>query len=95
MITWDDPPKWVARVSLSAGVKFCYVNVTRWGNLSSRGQIRAKSIAQKFTLGGAFASLKVKIKSHSNEFQQEQQVRVEAQNRLISHFLFTHLAITQ
>ena len=47
MITWDDPPKRVAQVSLSVGVKFCYVNVTRWGNLSSRGLIRGTSIAQK------------------------------------------------
>jgi len=91
MITWDDPQKRVARVSLSAGVKFCYVNVTRWGNLSSWGQIRGTSIAQKLTFGSGFASLKVKIESHSNELQQERQVRVEEQNTFVSDFLFMHV----
>ena len=28
------------RVTLSSGVKFCHVNVSRWGNPPSRGRIR-------------------------------------------------------
>ena len=43
-------------------------------------------IAQKFTFGGGFASLKVEIENHSNELQHERQVRVEEQNTLASHF---------
>ena len=34
------------RVTLSAGVKFCPVNVSRWGNPPSRGRIRDTEFAQ-------------------------------------------------
>ena len=31
------------RVTLSAGVTICHVNVSRWGNLPSRGRFHGKS----------------------------------------------------
>ena len=37
---WGDPPK---RVALSAGVKFCHVNLSRWGNRPTRSRIRDAS----------------------------------------------------
>ena len=56
------------RVTLSAGVKFCHVNVSRWGNPPSRGRIRDTSNSRKIHFGGGFASLlKVTIESHSTE----------------------------
>ena len=56
------------RVTLSAGVKFCHVNVSRWGNPPSRGRIRNTSNSSKIHFGGGFASLlKVAIESHSTE----------------------------
>ena len=56
------------RVNLSAGVKFCYVNVSRWGNPPSRGRIWNTSNSRKIHFGGDFASLlKVAIESHSTE----------------------------
>ena len=35
------------RVTLSAGVTICHVNVSRWGNLPSRGVFMAKSSKAK------------------------------------------------
>ena len=34
------------QVTLSAGVKFCHVNVSRWGSPPSRGQICSTEFAQ-------------------------------------------------
>ena len=62
---WGDPPK---RVALSAGVKFCHVNVSRWGNPPSRSRTRDTSNSSKIHFSGGFASLlKVKIDCHSTE----------------------------
>ena len=56
------------RVTLSAGVKFCHVNVSRWGNPPGWGRIRDTSNLRKFHFGGDFASLlKVTIESHRTE----------------------------
>ena len=56
------------RVTLSAGVKFYYVNVSKWVNPSSRGQIRSTSNLRKIHFGSGFASLlKVAIEIHSIE----------------------------
>ena len=56
------------RVTLSAGVKFFHVNVSRWGNPPSRGPIRDTSNSRKIHFGGGFASLlKETIESHSTE----------------------------
>ena len=52
---------------MSAGVKFCHVNVSRWGNPPSRGRIRDTSNSRKIHCSGGFASLKVTIESHSTE----------------------------
>ena len=55
------------RVTLSAGVKFCHVNVSRWGNPSSRVGIVILN-SRKIHFGGSFASLlKVTIESHGTE----------------------------
>ena len=45
------------RVTLSTGVKFCHVNVSRWGNPLSRGRIRDTSNSRKIHFGCGFASL--------------------------------------
>ena len=56
------------RVTLSAGVKFCHVNVSRWGNPPSRGRICDTSNSRKIHLGVGFASLlKLTIESHITE----------------------------
>ena len=56
------------RVTLSAGVKFCYVNVAMWGSPPSWGWIRVTSNSRKIYLSGGFASLlKVTKESHSTE----------------------------
>ena len=55
------------RVTLSAGIKFWHVNVSRWGNPPTRA-IRDTSNSRKIPFGGDFASLlKVTIESHSTE----------------------------
>ena len=55
-------------VILSAGLKFCHVNVSRWGNPPSRGRIRDTSNSRKIHFGGGFASLlKLTIESHCTE----------------------------
>ena len=38
-------PGLLDRVTLSAGVKFCHVNVSRWGNPPNRGRIRDTEFA--------------------------------------------------
>ena len=66
------------RVTLSAGVKFCHVNVSRWGNPPSRGPIRDISNSRKIHFGGGFVSLKVTVRKPQYwRLQQEQQVSVE------------------
>ena len=56
------------RVTLSAGVKFWHVNVSRWGNAPTRGRIRDTSNSRKIHFGGDFVSLlKVTIENHSTE----------------------------
>ena len=56
------------QVTLSDGVKFCHVNVSRWGNPSSQGGILDTSNLRKIHIGGGFASLlKVTIESHITE----------------------------
>ena len=56
------------RVTLSAGVEFCHVNVSRWGNPPGRGRIRDTSNSRKIHFGGGFASLlKLTIESHCTE----------------------------
>ena len=56
------------RVTLSAGVIFCHVNVSRWGNPPSRGRTRNTSNSSKIHFSGGFASLsKVAIESHRTE----------------------------
>ena len=47
----------VDRATLSAGVKFCHVNVSRWGNPPGRGWIRDTSNSRKIHFGGGFVSL--------------------------------------
>ena len=42
------------RVTLSTGVKFCRVNVSRWGNPPTRGRIRDTSNSCKIHFGGGF-----------------------------------------
>ena len=56
------------RVTLSAEVKFCHVNVSRWGNPHSRSRIRDTSNSSKIHFGSGFAPLlKVKIECYSAE----------------------------
>ena len=56
------------RVTLSAGLKFCHVNVSRLGNPPCRGRIRDTSDLRKIHFGGGFASLlKLTIESHCTE----------------------------
>ena len=95
---WDGPPPGY-RVTLSAGVKFCHVNVSSGGNPPSRDRIRDTSNTCKNLFGGGFASiLKVTIENHSTE-QQEQQVVLKSINRqntwFSSIFLVTCLETIQ
>ena len=67
------------RVTLSAGVKFCYVNVSRWGNPPSRGRIRDTSNSRKHSLW-QWLCIIIKGKNRMLQhwrLQQEQQVSVE------------------
>ena len=45
------------RVTLSAGIKFCHVNVSRWGDPPGQGWIRDTSNSRKIHFGDGFASL--------------------------------------
>ena len=80
---WGDPPRWngwSARPdTLLAWVKFCQVNVSRWGTLpSSCGLIHVTSKSPQMPLAGSFASLKVKAMQHLRLQQaKDQQVREE------------------
>ena len=55
------------RVILSAGVAFCHVNDSRWGNAPSRGRVHV-------TFASAPNSSKVTVKSHSTEMLQRKQI---------------------
>ena len=56
------------RVTLSAGVKFYHVIVSRWGNPPSRGRILDTSNSRKIHFGYGFASLlKVTIEWNRTE----------------------------
>ena len=52
------------RVTLSAGVAFCHVNESRWGNPPSRGRVHVH----------VCLSVKVTVKSHSTEMSQREQI---------------------
>ena len=69
---WSDPPRRIGRSArpryVPAGVKFCHVNISRWGNPPSRGRFRDTSNSSKNHFGVGFASLlKVTIESHRTE----------------------------
>ena len=56
------------RVTLSAAVKFCHVNVLRWDNPPSKVRIRDTSNSRKIHFGRGFESLlKVAIETHCTE----------------------------
>ena len=56
------------RVTLSAGVKFCHVNVSRWVNPPTRDRISDTSTSRKIHFGGGVALLlTVTIESRSTE----------------------------
>ena len=66
------------RVTLSAGVKSCHVNVSRWGNPPSLGRIPYI----KFALNSFWRWLYIIIKGNNREphhwrLQQEQEVSVK------------------
>ena len=49
-------------------MKFCHVNVSRWGNPPSQGRIHDTSNSRKIYCGGGIASLlKVTIERHITE----------------------------
>ena len=60
------------RVTLSAGVKFCHVNVSRWGNPPSWGRIRDTSNSRKIRFGGGFASSLACVASVSVRFRSKE-----------------------
>ena len=71
-------PSLLDRVTLSAGVKFCHVNVSRWANPPSRGRARDA----EFALNSLWRWLCIIIKGNNRmlqlwSLQQEQQVSVE------------------
>ena len=63
----DGKPGLPGRVTLSAEVKFCHVNVSMWSNPPSRGRIRDTPNSRKIHFSGGFSSLKVSIESHITE----------------------------
>ena len=88
------------RGPLSAGVIFCQVNDSMWGNLPSRGRIRDASNSRKIHFGGGFAQLKVTIESHSTEVAARaasecRRALIIKTRGLTAFFLFTCLATTQ
>ena len=91
----------VDRATLSAGVKFCHVNVSRWGNPPGRGRIRDTSNSRKIHFGGCFALLsKLTIESHSTEgFSKSNKgvygALIAKTRGLSAFFLFACLATTQ
>ena len=65
---WGDPPRWdgwSARPgTLSTWVKFCQVNVSRWGYLTQLGFDSCYIKVASNAFGRSFASLKVKAMQH-------------------------------
>ena len=60
-------PGLAGRVTLSAGVAFCHVNDSRWGNPPSWGRVHV-------TFASAPNSSKVTVKSHSTEMMWREQI---------------------
>ena len=60
-------PDLPGRITLSAGVAFCHVNDSRWGNPPSRGR-------DHVTFASAPNSSKVTVKSHGTEMLQQEQI---------------------
>ena len=60
-------PSLPGRVTLSAGVAFCHVNDSRWGNTPSRGLVHV-------TFASVPNSSKVTVKSNSTEMLQREQI---------------------
>ena len=66
------------QVTLSVGVKFCHINVSRWGNPPSRGRIRYIKFAQNSHWRWLYMIIKGNNREkHHWRFQQEQQMSVE------------------
>ena len=59
------------RVTLSAGVAFCHVNDSRWGNTPCRGHV---TFRVHVTFASAPNSSKVTVKSYSTEMLQREQI---------------------
>ena len=56
------------RVTLSAGVEFCHLNVSRWVDRPGPSRIRGTSNSRKMQCVGGFAFLlKLKIERHCTE----------------------------
>ena len=55
------------RVTLSAGVTICHVNVSRWGNPPSRGRIRGKKLKSETCLFQNFVHFLVVSLQKSSE----------------------------
>ena len=88
-------------VTLSVGVKFCQVNVSRWGNPPTRGRIRDTSNSRKIQFGGDFASL-LKVTQKTTAVKVAATAASECRRALIAKtrglpafFLFTCLATIQ
>ena len=62
------------RVTLSAGVAFCHVNDSRWGNPPSRGRVHVTSAEAPNSNHNKMAALKMTVKSHSTEMLQREQI---------------------
>ena len=97
-------PGFVGRVTLSAGVAFCHVNDSRWGNPPSRGRVYvtfASAPKRAKARQSAPNSSKVIVKSHSAEMLWREQImrgkKTDRQNASVRppFSLFTCLATTQ
>ena len=62
------------RVTLSAGVAFCHVNESRWGNPPSRGRVHVHVCLSVCYICKRAKSVKVTVKSHSTEMLQREQI---------------------
>ena len=47
----------IGGVTRQGGVKFCHVNISRWGNPPNRDRIRNTSYSRTIGFGGGFAAL--------------------------------------
>ena len=97
---YPGPPDWVTP---PAGVEFCHVNVSRWGNPPSRGRIRDTSNSREIHLGGGstFSSLlKAMIQSYSTKgcskaASECRRALIAKTVGLLAFFLFTCLVTIQ